>query len=184
MSKTKVVQSYADTTLSGKTDPAILELFVDSIKDIYWAENHLVKALPKMVKAATSQTLAGAINKHLNETKMHVTRLEKVFELLGEKVQAKKCDAMEGLSKEGEGILEETQAGTSTRDVGIILASQKIEHYEIATYGGLAQLAKVLGLADVENLLSQTLSEEKEADKTLTAIAENDINYAASGEKV
>lgn len=168
---------------SSNTDPALMELFVDSIKDIYWAENHLVKALPKMKKAATSQQLVTAIGEHLEVTKTHVTRLEKVFELLGKKVQAKKCDAMEGLSKEGEGIIEDTDEGTATRDVGIILAAQKVEHYEIATYGGLTQLAKTLGLTDVAGLLAQTLSEEKEADETLSSIAENDINYKASEEE-
>jgi ferritin-like metal-binding protein YciE len=160
-----------------------MELFVDSIKDIYWAENHLVKALPKMQKAATSTQLANAIGEHLEVTKTHVTRLEQVFELLGKKAQAKKCDAMEGLSKEGEGIIEDTEEGTATRDVGIIMASQKVEHYEIATYGGLTQLAKTLGQTDVADLLAQTLMEEKEADQMLSDIAENDINYEASTEE-
>jgi len=170
------------TKTSKSTEPALTELFLDSIRDIYWAENHLVKSLPKMIKAATSKKLSGAIENHLAQTKVHVSRLEQVFELLGEKAIAKKCDAMEGLAKEGEGIVEETEEGTATRDVGIILASQKIEHYEIATYGGLTQLAKTLGLDDVAELLGQTLGEEKEADELLTEIAENDINYAASEE--
>ncbi|MFN2439815.1 MAG: ferritin-like domain-containing protein [Chitinophagaceae bacterium] len=168
--------------VSPKTDPALMELFVDTVKDIYWAENHLVKAIPKMQKAATSTQLAKALLEHLEVTKTHVTRLEQVFELLGKKVQAKKCDAMEGLSKEGEGVIENTEEGTATRDVGIIMASQKVEHYEIATYGGLTQLAKTLGLTEVADLLAQTLIEEKEADQTLTDIAENDINYEASSE--
>ncbi len=166
-----------------KKEPALMELFVDSIKDIYWAEKHLTKALPKMQKAATSEALANAIGEHIAVTENHVTRLESIFELLGEKAQAKKCDAMEGLSKEGEGIIEDTDEGTATRDVGIILASQKVEHYEIATYGGLAQLATTLGLSEVADLLSQTLAEEKEADQTLTSIAENDINYQAADEE-
>ena len=159
------------------------ELFEHGLKDIYWAENHLVKALPKMQKAATSTQLANAIGQHLEVTKTHVTRLEQVFELLGKKAQAKKCDAMEGLSKEGEGIIEDTEEGTATRDVGIIMASQKVEHYEIAAYGGLTQLAKTLGQTDVADLLAQTLMEEKEADQMLSDIAENDINYEASTEK-
>ncbi|MXV50708.1 DUF892 family protein [Pedobacter sp. HMF7647] len=165
-----------------KVEPALKELFLDSIKDIYWAENHLVKTLPKMQKASTSEKLSTAIGNHLEQTKGHVSRLEQVFELLGEKPQAKKCDAMEGLTKEGEGIIEDTEAGTATRDVGIILASQKVEHYEIATYGGLAKLAKTLGLEDVAEVLVQTLNEEKEADELLTGIAENDINYQSSQE--
>lgn len=170
------------TKTSATSEPALMELFLDSIKDIYWAENHLVKALPKMQEAATSTELAGAIEEHLTQTKGHVARLEQVFELLGEKAQAKKCDAMEGISKEGEGIVESTEAGTATRDVGIILASQKVEHYEIASYGGLVQLAITLGLNDVADLLAETLSEEKEADLILSEIAENNINYKAAEE--
>ncbi|MCC8410766.1 ferritin-like domain-containing protein [Mucilaginibacter sp. UR6-1] len=171
------------TKTSPKAEPALLELFTDGIKDIYWAENHLVKTLPKMQKAATSNTLVAAIESHLEETKTHVSRLEQVFELLGEKVQAQKCDAMEGLAKEGEGIIESTEPGTATRDVGIILASQKVEHYEIATYGGLTQLAKTLGLDEVAELLYQSLTEEKAADQKLTDIAESDINYQAADEQ-
>ncbi|GAB3922054.1 YciE/YciF ferroxidase family protein [Mucilaginibacter myungsuensis] len=171
------------TKTSPKAEPALLELFTDGIKDIYWAENHLVKTLPKMQKAATSKTLVAAIESHLEETKTHVSRLEQVFELLGEKVQAQKCDAMEGLAKEGEGIIESTEPGTATRDVGIILASQKVEHYEIATYGGLTQLAQTLGLDEVAELLYQTLTEEKAADQKLTDVAESDINYQAADEQ-
>ena len=170
------------TKTSPNSEPALHELFMDGIMDIYWAENHLVKNLPKMIDAATSDTLKKTITDHLAQTKNHVTRLEQVFELLNEKVMAKKCDAMEGLAKEGEGIVESTEAGTATRDVGIILASQKIEHYEIATYGGLTQLAKTLGHDDVAELLYQTLTEEKAADQLLTDVAEGDINYKASEE--
>lgn len=162
---------------------ALLKLFTDEIKDIYWAEKHLVKTLPKMKKAATSSQLAEAIGNHLEETKVHITRLKQVFELLGKKPQAKKCDAMEGLAKEGESIIEDTENGSTTRDVGIILASQKVEHYEIATYGGLIQLATTLGLNDVAEIMGQTLAEEKAADEKLTGIAENDINYEASEEE-
>lgn len=131
----------------------------------------------------TSEELAEAIGTHLEQTKVHVTRLEQVFELLEEKVQAKKCDAMAGLVEEGEGIVEDTEAGTATRDVGIILASQKIEHYEIATYGGLTQLAKTLGRDDIAEILGTTLGEEKETDELLTEIAENSVNYEASNEE-
>lgn len=164
------------------TEPELLEFFKDEIRDIYWAEKHLVKTLPKMKKAASSGELADAITEHLEVTKTHVARLEEIFTLLDEKPRGKKCDAMEGLTKEGEGVIEDTDAGTSTRDVGIILAAQKVEHYEIATYGGLAQLAKTLGLDEVADLLGQTLAEEKEADETLTSIAEHDINYEAAEE--
>jgi ferritin-like metal-binding protein YciE len=161
---------------------ALMELFVDGLKDIYWAENHLIKNLPKMLKAAGSPELKAAITDHIEVTQQQARRLEKVFGLLEQKAQAKKCDAMEGLVKEGNSIVEETEKGTATRDVGIILAAQKIEHYEIATYGGLAQLAKTLGLDEVKNLLGQTLDEEKEADELLTKVAENNINVKASQE--
>ncbi|MCE6992664.1 ferritin-like domain-containing protein [Dyadobacter sp. CY323] len=170
------------TKTSAGAEPALMELFVDSLRDIYWAENHLVKALPKMIRSATSEKLASTIENHLAETIEHVSRLERAFSLLGLEAIAKKCDAMEGLSKEAEGIVESTDEGTATRDVGIILASQKVEHYEIATYGGLVQLASTLNLADVAEILAQTLSEEKTADQLLTEVAENDINYKASEE--
>jgi ferritin-like metal-binding protein YciE len=170
------------TKTSAGAEPALMELFVDSLRDIYWAENHLVKTLPKMIQSATSPKLVDAIQNHLAETVEHVSRLEVVFDLLGLDAIAKKCDAMEGLAKEGEGIIESTDAGTATRDVGIILASQKVEHYEIATYGGLVQLATTLGLEDVAEILSQTLNEENLADQLLTEVAENDVNYKAADE--
>jgi ferritin-like metal-binding protein YciE len=141
-----------------------------------------VKSLPKMKKAANSEELANTFADHLEVTKTHVSRLEEVFELLGKKPQAKKCDAMEGLVKEGESIIEDTEDGTATRDVGLILAAQKVEHYEIATYGGLRTLATTLGLDDIAGLLEETLHEEKDADETLTSVAENDINYEAAEE--
>lgn len=165
-----------------EAESALMELFVDEIKDIYWAEKHLVKTLPKLAKGAASEALRDAINEHLEVTKTHVSRLEEVFELLDKRPQAKKCEAMEGLAKEGAGVLEDTEAGTATRDVGIILAAQKTEHYEIATYGGLSVLAKTLNLTDIAHLLDQTLAEEKEADEALTNIAENNINVMASEE--
>ncbi|KQO22950.1 hypothetical protein ASF10_11425 [Flavobacterium sp. Leaf82] len=157
------------------------DLFVDSLKDIYWAEKALTKALPKMAKNATSQNLIDAINEHLTVTENQVTRLEQVFASIGEKATAKKCDAMEGLIKEGEGIMEETEVG-AVRDAGIIAASQKIEHYEIATYGTLAAFAKTLGEDEAVELLVQTLNEEKEADVTLTEAAYNTINFDATEE--
>ncbi|UKT66146.1 YciE/YciF ferroxidase family protein [Pedobacter mucosus] len=182
----KKQESGTEPKLSTKTtkeeSPALNELFTDGIRDLYWAENHLVKALPKMISAATSSDLIAAIESHLVETKGHVARLEQIFELLGEKPVAKKCDAMEGLTKEGEGIIEETEAGTSTRDVGIILASQKVEHYEIASYNGLFQIATTLGLTEVADILEKTLSEEKLADSKLSDIAGNELNYKAAEE--
>lgn len=156
--------------------------FHDSLKDIYWAEKALTKALPKMQKAATTEELKNAIEEHLAQTKEQVTRLEEVFGHLGKKAQAKKCEAMEGLIKEGESIIEETEDGSMTRDVGIIMAAQKVEHYEIATYGGLVQLAKILGLDEISGILTETLEEEIQTDEELTEIAENNINWEAEQE--
>jgi len=177
MSNTK--QKQPVNAGKGAEDSRLLEFFIDEIKDIYWAEKHITKALPKMQKAATSSELQQGFAKHLKETEGHVTRLEKVFELLDEKPVAKKCDAMEGILKEGDSIVEETEKGTATRDVGLILAAQKVEHYEISTYGGLTQLAKTLGKEDIADLLYATLEEEKATDEKLTSIAEEHVNYEA-----
>jgi ferritin-like metal-binding protein YciE len=170
------------TANTQQTNSQLQKLFEDSLKDIYWAEKNLTKALPKMQKAATTEELKNAIEEHLAQTENQVKRLEQVFELIGKKAQAKKCDAMEGLIKEGESIVEETEEGSMTRDVGIIMAAQKVEHYEIATYGGLAQIATTMGLEEAANLLNETLDEEKEADQLLTEIAENNINWEAEKE--
>ena len=167
----------------GSNDSMLLEFFTDELKDIYWAEKHIVTTLPKMQKAATSAELQQAFADHLEASKTHVSRLEQAFQLLGKKAQAKKCDAMAGIIEEGKGIIEETEKGTATRDVGLILAAQKVEHYEISTYGGLCQLAKTLGKEDVADLLYKTLQEEKQTDELLTQIAENNVNYEASQEE-
>jgi ferritin-like metal-binding protein YciE len=160
------------------------KLFTDSLKDIYWAEKQLTKTLPKMKKAATTDELKSAIEEHLTQTEGHVKRLEQVFDMCGKKVQAKKCDAMEGIIKEGDSIVEETQDGSMTRDAGIIMAAQKVEHYEIATYGSLVQIAKTLGMNDAAEVLHQTLDEEKQADEKLTEVAEWHVNQAAEKEAI
>lgn len=161
----------------------MLEKFVvDMLKDIYWAEKALLKALPKMEKASTTQELKDAFIEHKGVTEEQVARLEQVFELMGKKAQGKKCDAMEGLIKEAESVIEETEKGSMTRDVALIIAAQKAEHYEIATYGGLVQLTNTMGLTEVSALLDQTLQEEKEADELLTTIAEENINLEAEKE--
>ncbi len=172
-------RSSNGATAGSQSTTQLEKFFTDSLKDIYWAEKHLTKELPKMQRAATTQQLKDAIEDHTAQTEEHVTRLEQVFEVMGKKAQAKKCDAMEGLLKEGQSIVEETQAGSMTRDAGIIMAAQKVEHYEIATYGGLVSLANTLGLEEVAGILSTTLEEEKETDASLSAIAENDINWEA-----
>jgi len=168
---------------AGAANSLLKEFFVDELKDIFYAEKQIAKTLPKMKKAATSEELKQAFENHLTMTQEQVIRLEKVFELLGEKAKGKTCEAIEGIIKEGEGIISETESKTATRDVGLIFAAQKVEHYEIATYGGLAQLAQTLDLSDVAELLHTTLEEEKQTDILLTAIAENHVNYEASEEK-
>ena len=173
-------KSATATKLPAKKGAAkgLQDLFEDSLKDIYWAEKALSKALPKMEKNASSPELKKAIAGHLQETTNQIARLEKCFESIGKKAAAKKCDAMEGLLKEGKGIMEDTQMG-SVRDAGIIAAAQKIEHYEIATYGTLAAFAKVLGHKEALKEILSTLSEEKACDEKLTAIADTALNTAA-----
>ncbi len=182
MATTKTTSHHAEAA-SGVTESALNELFIDELKDIYWAEKHLTTALPKMAKAATTDELRSAIQNHLAETENHVSRLEQVFKSIGEKAVAKKCEAMAGLIKEGDEIVAETEKGSITRDAGIISAGQKIEHYEIATYGTLKTLAGVLGYDEAAELLEATLQEEKNADSKLTEVAESSINQSASREK-
>jgi ferritin-like metal-binding protein YciE len=180
-SKAAVNKNGKNNLVAPSADAAseLRDFFIDSLKDIYWAENALVGALPKMASNATSATLTSAILEHLAITENQVTRLEKVFELLGESAEGKKCEAMAGLLKEGDSILQETVPG-AVRDAGIIAASQKIEHYEIASYGTLCAFAKTLGENDVAKLLTQTLAEEKEADCVLNDVALNTVNIVAA----
>ena len=175
--------SRSSATQTASENSMLEKFFHDALKDIYWAEKALTKALPKMQKAATSEELKAAIGEHTAQTEEHVSRLEEVFALMGKKAQAKKCEAMEGLIKEGETVIEETEKGTSTRDVGIIVSSQKVEHYEIATYGSLVQLATTMGEEEVAEILNQTLEEEKETDANLTELAEGSINWQAEEEE-
>ncbi|WP_316828440.1 ferritin-like domain-containing protein [Pedobacter miscanthi] len=174
------------TTANNKTgkmeNSEFHKFFVDELKDIYWAEKHLVKALPKMKKAATSNELADAFDKHTAETETHIETLEKIFSLLDEKAVAKKCDAMAGLLEEANGIIEETDKGTMIRDAGLILAAQKVEHYEIATYGTLKVFAENMGHNEVADLLAKTLENEKATDIALTKVAESFINEEAAAE--
>ncbi|MFA9192630.1 ferritin-like domain-containing protein [Flavobacterium sp. FZUC8N2.13] len=183
--KTNQSKSTAKDSKNNMVSPSanaaadLRDFFIDSLKDIYWAENALVGALPKMAENATSRNLASTILEHLAVTENQVVRLENVFELLGEKAEGKKCEAMAGLLKEGDSILEETEPG-AVRDAGIIAASQKIEHYEIASYGTLSAFAKALGENDAAKLLTQTLAEEKESDCLLNDLALNLVNIAAA----
>lgn len=165
-----------------ETQSKLHKLLEEELQDIYWAETHLVNALPKMAKAATSEELKQAFEKHLTITKTHVLRLEEVFSAIGRKVTAKKCEAMAGLIKEGEGLIEDTETDSMTRDCALIFAAQKIEHYEIATYGCLKAVANILGEKEAAELLHKTLQEEKEADVELTVIAESFVNQEAEKE--
>jgi ferritin-like metal-binding protein YciE len=173
--KTKRRRAAADADampelISGQGD--LMKLLISGIRDIYWAENHLVRALPKMRNATSSAQMRDAIADHLEVTKEHVTRLGQIFGLLGQDALARKCDAMEGLTLEGEGTIEDTEEGTSARDLGINFACQKVEHYEIAAYQGLINLATALGLPDVAKLLTETLNEEHESSDLLLKISE------------
>ncbi|MBC7383764.1 MAG: ferritin-like domain-containing protein [Bacteroidia bacterium] len=171
------------STNDKQQEPLLEKFFVNMLKDIYWAEQHLVKSLPKMMLAATTEELKDAFEDHLYLTQKHVTRLEKVFNLIGKKAEGKKCEAMEGLVKEAESIIAETKTGTMTRDAALIIAAQKVEHYEIATYGGLVQLAITMGLNKVADILDKTLMEEEKTDRDLTDIAESSINLKADKEE-
>lgn len=162
---------------------SLADLFLDELKDIYNAEKQLTKALPKMAKAASSEELQAAITKHLEETEGQIERLEQVFKLLGKPARGKTCKAMAGLVEEGKELMEE-DAEPSTMDAALICASQKVEHYEIATYGTLITWSKILGHeATVTDLLKQTLAEEKQTDKNLSVLAET-INHEAEEEPV
>jgi len=158
------------------------DLFIEELKDIYWAEKHLTKALPKMRKAATSEELASAFEDHLAVTEKHIERTEQVFEMLEMTPRAKKCEAMDGLVKEAQNVIEELPKGSAVIDAGLIIAGQKVEHYEIAAYGSLVQLAKTMGENRIADLLQQTLDEEKQADQLLTELAVSGINITAENE--
>jgi ferritin-like metal-binding protein YciE len=170
---------------AGKMDRQSLlrKFFIEELQDIYWAEKHLVKELPKLQKAATSEELADAIGDHQAATEEHVSRLEEVFKMMGETAKAKKCEAMDGLVKEAQQVIEDTEEESATRDVALIMAAQKVEHYEIATYGSLVQLAKTIGMNNIAEVLAETLQEEKETDELLTSIAESGINEEGASEE-
>lgn len=171
------------SNLGVKDDATLLhELFMDELKDIYWAEKHLTKALPKMRKAATSEELASAFEDHLEVTQNQIERLEEVFEMMDTPARAVKCEAMEGLVKEAQNMMEDMPKGTAARDAGLIICAQKIEHYEIASYGSMVQLARTMGREDVADLLEITLEEEKETDLLLTELAVSGINITAEEE--
>lgn len=176
--RSKKAQSTAEY---GMEESKLMKLFEDSLKDIYWVEKTLTKALPKMKKNATAPELVEAIESHLAETEEHVQKVEQVFEILGKAARAKKCEAMAGLIKEAQEVMEECDEG-AMRDAGIICSAQKVEHYEIASYGSLKTFASTLGLNDAAAILEEILEQEKAADGTLTEIAESTINVQAAAE--
>jgi len=158
------------------------DLYIEELRDIYDAENQLVKALPQVSKAANNEELKNSIEEHLEQTKEHVNRLEKIFQNVGESPKGKKCAAMQGLLQEAKELLEE-DIEPEVLDAGIIAAAQRVEHYEIAVYGTLVTYAKLLGNEEDADQLEQTLDEEKETDETLTDLAESSINVEASEEE-
>lgn len=167
---------------SPKKASQLYVFFLSGLKDVLYAENKLVEALLEMESAASSEELKDAFEDHHLLTKKHVSRLNKIFGILEEKAEAKECKAIEGILEEAREIIKNTSEGSATRDVGLIIAAQKVEHYEIATYGGLAQLAITLGFDKIADLLERTLEEEEETDQDLTFIAENHINPEAEKE--
>ena len=175
-------KSSAATEKKKKSGEEFRDFFIDELKDILWAERALLKALPKMRKAATGKELAASFDSHLAETEAQISTLEQVFDLMGEKPKTKKCDAMEGLISETESIIADTEKGSAIRDAGLILAAQKVEHYEIATYGTLAAFADAMQEAKVAKLLRSILRDEKKSDKKLTTLALESVNEDASEE--
>jgi ferritin-like metal-binding protein YciE len=163
----------------GLQSSQLMELFEAELKDIYWAEIALTEAIPKMIENSSSKYLIEALETHLKETKKQVTRLEEIFKIIGKRAQQEKCEAMIGLIKEAGRIMKETEEGPM-RDAGIISAAQKVEHYEIASYGTLRQFAETLKLSNVSELLETTLNEEKMADTVLSRVAVGTINLQAT----
>ena len=155
------------------------DLFFDTLKDIYFAERHILKALPKMAKAAVSPDLKAGFEQHQAETEVHVERLEKVFELLGKNPRGKTCDAILGIIEEGKEIMDEFK-GTQALDAGLVSAAQAVEHYEIARYGTLATWAKQLGHTEALALFLETLKEEESTDEKLTKLAKSSVNLKAA----
>lgn len=177
------MKSSTQSHTNGKKRESMLEkFFTDQLKDIYYAEKQLTKAIPEMKEACSTEELEDAFDDHLKQTERQIKRLEKVFRIIGKEPEGKKCEAMDGLVREAKTIINETQEGSMTRDAALIIAAQKVEHYEIATYGGLVQLAVTMGLNRAAELLDKTLKEEENTDLLLTEIAERFINIEAEEE--
>src|SRR5688572_11318492 len=176
-------QTTAKKDSKKKQEPSYLQkFFIDQLKDIYYAEKELLNGLEEMKNACTTEELQDAFDNHKRQTERHIQRLEKVFRMINMRAQGKKCEAIEGLLKEAREIIKETEEDSLTRDAALIIAAQKVEHYEIATYGGLVQLALTMNLNRAADLLDKTLKEEEETDSLLTDIAEGHINVEAEQE--
>lgn len=164
--------------MPAKTEKTLDTLFYDTLKDVYYAEKKILKALPKMSKAAQSEELLAAFEKHLEETEGQIERLEEIFEIIGKRAQGKTCPAIDGIIEEGEEIMDEYK-GAAALDAGLLAAAQAVEHYEISRYGTLKRWAEVLGMNDAAKLLGQTLDEESRTDEALTKIADRRVNDKA-----
>jgi ferritin-like metal-binding protein YciE len=173
----KFKKSFGENRRKKMTNESLKELYIDELRDLYSAENQLVKALPKLAKTATSDDLSAAFEEHFEQTKGHVQRLEQIFESLGESPKGKKCVGMEGLVKEGSELSGEFEG--EVLDAGLIGAAQRVEHYEISAYGTVAAFAEVLGESEQQSLLNETLQEEKETDEKLTELSK-EINVEAN----
>lgn len=170
------------SSITGSNRPALTKFFIGELSDVLSAERQLTKALPEMQKSATSPDLAMAFAEHLQVTVDHINRLELIFKILEISPENKKCKSMQGLIEEAQSVIKETDEGSATRDVGLIVSAQKVEHYEIAAYGSLRQLATMIDKSEVQRLLEETLREEKETDMLLSNLAETLINQDAKQE--
>jgi len=169
---------------NGKSQsPSFLQkFFIAQLKDIHYAENELIKGLEELKNASSTEELEDAFEEHIKQTQRHIQRLEKVFRMIGKEPESETCEAMDGLLRECRDIINETEEGSLTRDAALIIAAQKVEHYEIATYGGLVALARTMNLDRAADLLDKTLGEEADTDSILTDIAENYVNVEAEQE--
>ncbi len=179
----KTANIPTDKEVKNMKESPLHQFFLDGLKDMYYAEKALIKALKKMQESATTEELKDAFEEHQFQTQTHHSRLEKIFRLLGEDPEEKTCKAMDGLIKEADEIISSTEEGSMTRDAALIIAAQKVEHYEIASYGGLAQLAVTMKHHKVADILEKTLQEEEDTDLLLTEIAETSINMEAEEEE-
>lgn len=180
--KTKETTTEVKESAQSKGSSPLKQYFLDGLKDMLWAEKAIIPGLQKLQKISSCEELTDAFQDHEFQTQKHVARLEKVFQILGEKAEPKKCKAMEGILKEMDEIVDSTPESSATRDAMAIIAAQKVEHYEIASYGGLVALAHTLGYGRVADMLQRSLDEEDQTDLQLTEIAESHINFEAEQE--